>query len=126
MYYQGDEGLTNEVDTDFMQGFAEAWNRHDLEALMSYMSDDCIFKLSSRPEVCGTHYEGLQHVREGYQKILNAFPDAQWADPKHFVVGDRGVTEWTFKATMPDGSQAEVNGCAHMAPPLGGNIMRQT
>ena len=103
--------LTTDIDTDFLQGFADAWNCHDIEALMSFMVDDCVFELSSGPEASGTHYEGRQQVREGYQKILDAFPDAQWAEPSHFVAGDRGVTEWTFRATMPDGSKAEVNGC---------------
>ena len=25
--------------------------------------------------------------------------------------GERGVTQWTFVATMPDGSRADVDGC---------------
>ena len=29
---------------DVMRKFAEAWNQHDLDALMSFMSDDCVFE----------------------------------------------------------------------------------
>ncbi len=32
-------------------------------------------------------------------------PDAQWAEGSHFVCGDRGVSEWTFKGTKPDGTR---------------------
>ncbi len=100
-----------QVDTDYLQGFAEAWNRHDLEDLMSYMDEDCLFQLSSGPGVDGTRYEGYENVRAGYQNVLDMFPDGQWTNPHHFVAGDRGVTQWTFTATMPDGSRAEVDGC---------------
>lgn len=102
---------STQVDTDYLQGFAEAWNRHDLEDLMSYMDEDCLFQLSSGPDVDGTRYEGYEGVREGFAKVLEMFPDGQWTNPHHFVAGERGVTQWTFVATMPDGSRAEVDGC---------------
>jgi ketosteroid isomerase-like protein len=42
---------------------------------------------------------------------MEAFPDAQWNDPRHFVAGDRGVSEWRFTGTRSDGTRVEVNGC---------------
>ena len=38
--------------------FADAWNRHDLEALMSVMTEDCVFEASAGPEVDGQRSEG--------------------------------------------------------------------
>ena len=32
-----------QVSNEFLQAFADAWNRHDVDALMSFMSDDCVF-----------------------------------------------------------------------------------
>jgi ketosteroid isomerase-like protein len=103
--------VTDQVDVDFLQAFAEAWNRHDIEALMSFMADECSFNSSMGPDALGTHYEGREQVREGYQGFLNAFADGQWGNARHFVSGDRGVSEWTFTATAPDGSRIEANGC---------------
>ncbi len=100
-----------QVDTDYLQAFAEAWNRHDLEALMGFMADDCTFQLSSGPDVDGARYEGYEAVRAGYKNVLDTFPDGQWTNPRHFVAGNRGVTQWTFEATMPDGSRIQVDGC---------------
>ena len=34
--------------------FATAWNRHDVDALMSMMTDDCVFDASAGPDVAGT------------------------------------------------------------------------
>ena len=38
--------------------FADAWNRHDLDALMSMMTDDCVFEASAGPQVDGQRSEG--------------------------------------------------------------------
>ena len=99
------------LSIDDLQAFADAWNRHDIEALMDFMAEDCLFEASAGPDVCGTRYAGREAVRSGYAEVFANFPDAQWRSPRHFVCGDRGVSEWTFTGTRTDGSRVEVNGC---------------
>lgn len=94
-----------------LQAFADAWNRHDVDALMRFMTDDCVFEASAGPEVCGASHRGREAVRAAFSDVWTAFPDAQWRDPHHFVCGDRGVSEWTFAGTRADGSRVEVHGC---------------
>ena len=94
-----------------LQAFADAWNRHDVEALMAFMADDCAFEASAGPDACGTSYVGRDAVRAGFSEVFQTFADAQWRSPRHFVVGDRGVSEWTFTGTRADGTRVEVNGC---------------
>ena len=91
--------------------FADAWNRHDLDALMSMMTDDCVFEASAGPQVDGQRSEGKQAVRAAYAAVFEAFPDAHWANPRHFIAGNRGVSEWTFTGTQKDGKRVEVTGC---------------
>jgi steroid delta-isomerase-like uncharacterized protein len=99
------------LSTDDLQAFADAWNRHDIEALMDFMADDCVFEASAGADACGTRHAGREAVRAGFSEVWQTFPDAQWRDPRHFVCGDRGVSEWTFTGTRTDGSRVEVNGC---------------
>ena len=94
-----------------LQAFADAFNRHDADALMGFMTDDCVFEASAGPDVCGASYVGKQAVRAAFSDVWKTFPDAQWRSPRHFVCGDRGVSEWTFAGTRADGSRVEVNGC---------------
>jgi steroid delta-isomerase-like uncharacterized protein len=91
--------------------FADAWNRHDLDALMSMMTDDCVFEASAGPEVAGQRSEGTQAVRAAFADVFETFPDAHWANARHFIAGNRGVSEWTFTGTHTDGKRVEVNGC---------------
>ena len=100
-----------EATVETLQAFAHAWNRHDIDALMSFMSDDCVFEASAGPDVCGARYVGPDAVRAAYLDVFAVFPDARWGDARHFVHGDRGVSEWTFTGTRADGSRVEVHGC---------------
>ena len=99
------------VNTDMLQAFADAWNRHDVDALMSFMSDDCVFEASAGPDACGARYEGREAVRAGYMEVWATYPDAHWGQARHFVSGSRGVSEWTFTGTRVDGTRVEVQGC---------------
>lgn len=101
--------MTMSVET--LDAFAQAWNRHDIEALMGFMTDDCVFESSVGPQVCGTAWVGRKAVAQGFRQAWTVYPDAQWNAPSHFVCGDRGVSEWTFTGTGQDGVLVEVNGC---------------
>ena len=99
------------VTTEMLQAFAEAWNRHDVDALMSFMTDDCVFESSVGPDVCGARFKGSEAVRAGFAEVWAVYPDVHWGGSRHFVLEDRGVSEWTFTGTRQDGSRIEVHGC---------------
>ena len=99
------------VTVAMLDAFADAWNRHDIDALMSFMADDCTFESSAGPDVCGRRFSGREAVRNGFLDVWAVFPDAHWGNARHFVHGDRGVSEWTFTGTKADGTRVEVNGC---------------
>jgi putative addiction module component (TIGR02574 family) len=53
----------------------------------------------------------IKQVREAFAGVFKRFPDANFGDARHFVAGDRGVSEWLFTGTTSDGKKLEVNGC---------------
>jgi len=100
-----------EVSTEVLQAFADAWNLHDVDALMAFMTDDCVFESSAGDDVFGTRHVGKDAVRVGFAEAWATYPDAHWGGARHFVHGDRGVSEWTFTGTRSDGTRVEVHGC---------------
>jgi steroid delta-isomerase-like uncharacterized protein len=101
----------SEITTDFLQAFADAWNRHEVDALMSFMAEECSFEASAGPDSCGTRYSGREAVRAGFAEVWATFPDAHWGNARHTVLGERGLSEWTFTGTRVDGTRVEVHGC---------------
>ena len=100
--------MSTSPDADFLAAFAAAWNRHDIDALMSFMTDDCVFHAVAGPDLYGRSFQGREAVREGFQLAWQTFPDAQWLDGEHFVSGERGISECTFRGTRADGLRIEA------------------
>lgn len=95
-------------DIEYLKAFGDAWNAHDIEALMGMMADDCEFHAVAGPDLLGASFVGREAVREGFQMAWKNFPDAQWLDGEHFTIGDRGVSESTFSGTKSDGTRIEA------------------
>jgi len=100
-----------EITIGFLQSFADAFNAHDVNAILSFMSSDCIFEASAGPDVNGEKFVGQEEVKKAFEDVFKSYPDAHWANTRHFVSGDRGVSEWLFTGTKADGSKVEVTGC---------------
>ncbi|GAB3677732.1 nuclear transport factor 2 family protein [Salinisphaera aquimarina] len=89
----------------------EAFNRHDADGVMSYMSDDIVFEAIAGDQAYGSRIEGQDAVKAAFEGVWANFPDVQWRDARHFACRDRGVSEWRFTATQPDGDVIEADGC---------------
>ena len=103
--------VSREITVEALDAFADAFNRHDADAVVSFMTEDCVFEAYAGPDICGARYIGRGAVRAAFADVFATFPDAQWGDARHFIQGDRGVSEWTFTGTRADGTRVEVHGC---------------
>ena len=99
------------VTEELLQSFANAFNAHDTKAIMSYMTDDCVFEASAGPDVDGEKFTGQEQVKKAFEDVFAMFPDAHWGNTVHFVSGNRGFSEWIFTGTKLDGTKLEVTGC---------------
>lgn len=93
-----------------LDDFANAWNRHDADALLSMMTEDGVFETTVGHEAYGTRHAGRKALREAFSTVFRDFPDASWNDAVHVVAGDRGFSEWTFRGTDLKGKKVEVRG----------------
>jgi ketosteroid isomerase-like protein len=102
------ESSETPVTVATLVAFNQAWNRHDIDALMSFMTADCVFHGVAGPDLQGRSFVGAEAVRAGFALAWQTFPDAQWLDGDHVVAGDRGFSESTFSGTRADGLRVEA------------------
>jgi len=94
-----------------LERMADAFNAHDLDAIMALFAEDCVFESPRGPEAWGRRFQGQDAVREGLGARFTTIPDVHYGDGSHFVSGDRGVSEWTLTGTTPEGARLNVRGC---------------
>jgi ketosteroid isomerase-like protein len=99
------------ITIERLEDFADAWNRHDVDELMTFMADDCSYRASTGADKCGKLYSGRAAVKEGFARIFTVYPDAHWSEARHFICGNRAVSEWVFSGTSSDGSMVRSDGC---------------
>ena len=93
---------------DVVQRFNDAFNRHDVDALMALMSDDCIFE-NTRPAPDGERVEGQRRVRAAWQQLFARSPQAHFDAEEVFAAGDRCVVRWVY-SWVKDGKRGHVRG----------------
>jgi len=103
--------MTATVDT--LKQVLDAFNRHDLDAIMEHFSDDCSFDSPRGAEPWGQRFIGKAQVREGLGARFKGIPDVHYGDDRHWISADgtQGVSEWTLTGTTTSGVKLKVRGC---------------
>lgn len=101
------------ITVDTLKTVLEAFNRHDLDAIMEYFSDDCSFDFPRGPEYYGQRFTGKAQVREALAGRFNGIPDVHYGDDHHWIStdGNHGVSDWTLTGTTTSGVKVKVRGC---------------
>lgn len=94
-----------------LEAICDAFNRHDLDAIMTFFVDDCVIETPRGPDPWGRRMEGRDAVREGFAARFAGIPDVHYGEDTHWVAGDRGVSEWTLTGTTTAGERIAVRGC---------------
>lgn len=118
--------MGEKVTREVLKGFLEAFNRHDLNAIMGYFADDCVFYLPRGAKPRGDRFVGREAVRAGLAKRFEGIPDVHYGDDRHWVCDDGvGVSEWTLTGTTTSGHQLEVRGLDLLEFDQDGKITRK-
>jgi ketosteroid isomerase-like protein len=90
--------------------FGDAWSAQDLDRLMEFMTDDCVFRSSVGPEP-GATFRGKDEVRRGFALMIAYDADWESHGGEAFIAGDQGAGQWSYSRTGEDGRTHWVHGC---------------
>ncbi len=91
-----------------VNAFNEAFNAHDVEAVMRLMTDDVVFE-NTRPVPDGERHEGQAAVRAFWEGFFGRSPRARFDAEEVFAAGDRCVVRWVYH-WVRDGAPGHVRG----------------
>ena len=98
---------------DTLKAIVNAFNAHDLDAIMEYFADDCSLDMPRGPKPWGARVSGKSAVRGALATRFEGLPDVHYAEDRHWVAGNLGVSEWLLTGTTPEGRAVRVRGCDH-------------
>ena len=94
---------------DTIERFNEAFNRHDVDAVMALMTGDCVFENTS-PSPDGERYEGQSSVRGFWERLFASSPAARFDSEDTFAAGDRCTVRWVYHWVDKEGKPGHVRG----------------
>ena len=101
-----------------LEEWGEAWNSHQVEGILSCVTDDIVYEDLGEARVM----RGKAEMRTWINETLSAFPDFRTDLKSLFVSGEWGGSEWvasgTFKGELhhlkPTGKGYSVRGASAM------------
>ena len=89
--------------------FNEAFNRHDIKAMMQLMSDDCIFE-NTNPAPDGAMIKGKDAVTQFWEGFFRQSPHAHIEIEEIFSLSFRCVMRWKYTWVDASGKSGHVRG----------------
>jgi len=89
--------------------FNQAFNRHDVAAMMVLMNDDCVFENTS-PAPDGAVYSGKEAVTQFWRDFFHSSPQAHIQIEEIFGLGLRCVMRWRYDWVDAAGEKGHVRG----------------
>lgn len=102
--------MADQVNFALLKGFLESFNRHDLDSIMDYFAEDCVFYMPRGAKPRGDQFVGKDQVRAGLATRFEGIPDVHYGDDQHWFCDNFGVSEWTLTGTATSGKKIEVRG----------------
>ena len=109
MMHVTEQDATTAATQAAIERFNAAFDRHDVDAVMAAMTDDCVFE-NTYPAPDGTRYEGQAAVRSFWEEFFSASPEAAITAEELFAAGDRCVMRWVYRWGGNGGSAGHVRG----------------
>ena len=91
------------ITPNLLDAITDAYNRNDIDAVMSFFAEDAVFDHAAGPNINGTRFESLETIRGIFQGLFNNVESVQWTPIDTRVSGDKAYCEFHRIAKLKSG-----------------------
>ena len=86
-----------------LDAITDAFNRNDIDGVMSFFAEDAVFDHAAGTEINGTSFEGLKTIRSIFEGLFNNVDSVKWTPIDTRISGDKAYCEFHRVAQLKSG-----------------------
>ena len=91
------------ITLTLLDEITDAYNRNDIDAVMSFFAEDAVFDHSAGPDINGTRFSGLDKIRGIFKGLFDNVESVDWEPIDTRVSGDKAYCEFHRVAKLKSG-----------------------
>ena len=100
------------ITIELLDAIQDAFNRQDVDAILAHFADDCEWLMARGPAPReGRRCRGKAEIRAVLTERFSRITDMRWVDMRHWIIGDKALSEWVVQGTSVDGDKLDLLGC---------------
>ena len=91
------------ITSALLDEITDAYNRNDIDAVMSFFAEDAVFDHATGPDINGTRFSGLDTIRGIFQGLFDNVESVHWEPIDTRISGDKAYCEFHRVAKLKSG-----------------------
>ena len=91
------------ITISLLESITDAYNRNDIDAVMSFFDEDAVFDHAAGPDINGTRFSGLETIRKVFQSLFQNVESVSWDAVDTRIIGDKAYCEFHRIAKLKSG-----------------------
>ena len=91
------------ITPTLLDAITDAYNRNDIDDVMSFFAEDAIFDHASGTEINGIRFEGQETIRSIFEGLFNNVESVKWTPIDTRISGDKAYCEFHRVAQLKSG-----------------------
>ena len=91
------------ITPTLLDAITDAYNRNDIDEVMSFFAEDAVFDHAAGTEINGTRFEGLETIRSIFEGLFNNVERVNWTPIDTRISGDKAYCEFHRVAQLKSG-----------------------
>ena len=91
------------ITPTLLDAITDAYNRNDIDDVMSFFAEDAVFDHAAGTEINGTRFEGLETIRSIFEGLFNNVERVNWNPIDTRISGDKAYCEFHRVAQLKSG-----------------------